>query len=252
MHDSVNRFLNRAENYAKYRPHYPKEIISYLQEEINLTSENVIADIGSGTGISAELFLENGNTIYGVEPNNEMRECGENYLNKHKNFISINGSAEETHLENDSIDVIVCGQAFHWFDLVKAKIEFKRILRENGYAVLIWNIRRKTETPFLVSYEELQKKFGINYPVVSDKWIEENDDNSFVDFYSPNGFTIKTFENYEFFDFDGLKGRLFSFSYIPTENREMIEELKRIYDKYNKNGLIKMEYNTMIYSGKLK
>jgi ubiquinone/menaquinone biosynthesis C-methylase UbiE len=132
MEDSTKRFSNRVENYVKYRPHYPQEIINFLSEEIGLNSEKTIADIGSGTGISAELFLENGNKVYGIEPNKEMREAAEIYLEKYKYFISVNGTAEDTLLENDSMDIVLAGQAFHWFDVEKAKKEFKRILKGRG------------------------------------------------------------------------------------------------------------------------
>ncbi len=135
--NSTTRFSNRVDNYVKYRPHYPAAVIDYLKKEKVLKDNYVIADIGSGTGISSELFLKNGNTVYGIEPNKEMREGGEKYLSGFKNFISINGTAEDTTLKENSIDVITAGQAFHWFDMVKAKKEFKRILKTNGYVVLI-------------------------------------------------------------------------------------------------------------------
>src|SRR5438552_226529 len=127
MNNSTTRFSNRVEQYVKYRPSYPKEIIPFLENTIDLNPSFVIADIGSGTGISSKIFLANGNTVYAVEPNNEMRNKAEELLWQYDSFISINGTAEQTTLADTSADMIVAGQAFHWFDAVKAKIEFRRI-----------------------------------------------------------------------------------------------------------------------------
>lgn len=137
--NGIQRFSNRVENYIKYRPSYPSEIISFLKHEINLSSDQIIADIGSGTGISSVNFLKNNNKVIGIEPNSEMRKASEIYLNAYDNFISIDGKSDNTSLQNSSIDIIIAGQAFHWFNIETTKIEFKRILKNDGYIILIWN-----------------------------------------------------------------------------------------------------------------
>jgi len=249
INDSTQRFSDRVENYVKYRPHYPREIITYLNEKINFNEHKIVADIGSGTGISTELFLENGNRVYGIEPNKEMREAGEKYLEKFKYFISVGGTAENTLLESDSIDLIVCGQAFHWFDVDKAKIEFKRILKQDGYVVLMWNERNTRNSQLLADYEALIKKFGTDYEQVCQK--DEQVNESIKTFFSPGNFELKLTENFQKLDFEGFKGRLLSSSYVPKDNPQMIEELKMLFDKYNKDGFVKFEYDTNIYTGKL-
>jgi SAM-dependent methyltransferase len=250
MNNSTTRFSDRVDNYVKYRPHYPKEVIPYLEETIGLTSEKIVADIGSGTGISSVLFLENGNKVYGVEPNKEMREAGEAYLSQYKKFISVAGTAEDTLLESDSMDVIVCGQAFHWFDTEKSKIEFTRILKENGYVVLMWNERNTKDSQLLADYENLIKKFGTDYDKVCQQDEKVNDNIKI--FFDKRGYDVKLIESYQVFDFEGFKGRLLSSSYVPKDNEEMIDELKILFDKYQKNGSVKFEYHTMIYTGQLK
>ncbi|MBS1493468.1 MAG: class I SAM-dependent methyltransferase [Bacteroidetes bacterium] len=250
MEDSTKRFSNRVENYVKYRPHYPKEIITFLTNEIGLTPQNIIADIGSGTGISSELFLQNGNKVYGIEPNKEMREAGEKYLEKYDKFLSVAGTAEDTLLESDSMDIIVCGQAFHWFDTDKCKIEFTRIIKNNGYVVLIWNERNTENSPLLTEYENLIKKFGTDYDKVSQKDEEVNE--KIKIFFDERGYKTKHISNYQLFDFEGFKGRLLSSSYVPSENEVMIVELKELFDKYQKDGNVKFEYDTNIFYGQLK
>lgn len=252
MEDSTKRFSDRVENYVKYRPHYPKEIIPFLIEHIGLSDEKIIADIGSGTGISTELFLENGNKVYGIEPNKEMREAAEKYLVQFKYFISVGGTAEETLLENDSMDVVICGQAFHWFDVQKAKQEFKRILKENGYVILLWNSRKIDTSDFLIAYEKLLLKFGTDYEKVVHKTLESGDDKTIEWFFAPHKSYVHSFKNMQVFDFEGLKGRLLSSSYAPIDNTEMLDELKNIFDEYNKNGSVEFEYETKVYWGKMK
>ncbi len=137
--DPKKRFSSRVENYIKYRPSYPIEIIDFLKEKNILTENTIIADIGSGTGILTRMFLDNNNQVYGVEPNKDMREAAEKLLQGFTNFTSLEGSAESTGIEENCVDLITAGQAFHWFDVEQAKREFKRILKPNGNIALIWN-----------------------------------------------------------------------------------------------------------------
>jgi ubiquinone/menaquinone biosynthesis C-methylase UbiE len=133
MHNSTTRFSNRVEQYVKYRPGYPKEIIAFLHQQVELDDSKIIADIGSGTGISAQLFLENGNVVYAVEPNDAMRTKAEELFYTYTSFISTAATAEATTLPDSGIDLIVAGQAFHWFDAMKAKLEFSRIAKPNHH-----------------------------------------------------------------------------------------------------------------------
>src|SRR6266700_3319449 len=104
MSDSVERFSNRVENYLKYRPDYPSEIIPFLAENCGLTPESIIADIGCGTGISSRMFLENGNRVFGVEPNAAMRDAAVGFLVKFPWFIPVDGTSDNTTLADASVD----------------------------------------------------------------------------------------------------------------------------------------------------
>ncbi len=73
------------------------------------------------------------------------------------------GAAEATTLADKSSDLVVCGQAFHWFDLGRSKNEFRRILRPPGWVALIWNERKTHTTPFLAAYEQLLKTYATDY-----------------------------------------------------------------------------------------
>src|SRR5262249_24618794 len=141
MTDVTQRFSSRVENYIKYRPGYPKDVIETLQSECGLIPDSIIADVGSGTGILTEMFLRNGNVVYGIEPNREMREAAARLLKDYPRFRSLSAQAEETTLDDASVDFITAGQAFHWFDRKKTRVEFARILKPRGRVSLIWNER---------------------------------------------------------------------------------------------------------------
>lgn len=247
--DTLNRFSNRVDNYIKFRPDYPVEILAFLKQKGFLKSESVIADIGSGTGISAELFLKDGNNVIGVEPNKEMREAGERLLSGYKNFKSLDATAENTGLENNSVDLIIAGQAFHWFDKQKCKEEFKRILKPGGVVVLMWNDRRTDTTHFLQAYEDFIKMFATDYLQVNHKNIDEKIFNSFFE----NHYQMESFLNYQYFDLEGLKGRILSSSYMPAEGHKdfdfMMSVLKKIFTRFAEDGKVTIEYDTKLYYG---
>jgi SAM-dependent methyltransferase len=252
MIDPTTRFTTRVENYVKYRPSYPGAIITLLETECGLTGAPVVADIGSGTGFMAELFLKHGNKVLGVEPNAEMRLAGERLLAKYPAFISVNATAEATTLSDDSVDFIVAGQAFHWFDHAAAKLEFKRILRAGGWVVLVWNGFRVETSAVVRGYHELLVKYGTDYKEVS-REIESCDIEAL---FSPRNFNQARFPFKQVFDFEGLKGRLLSASYAPQPgergHEEMIADLRTIFDANERDGKVDFDYETEVYYGQLK
>ena len=152
--------------------------------------------------------------VYGVEPNAEMRVAGERLLARFANFVSIDGTAEQTTLPGGSMDFITSAQAFHWFDREAARAEFARILRPHGWIVLIWNDRQIDSTPFLRDYEDLLQTFATDYAEVRHK---ELDLTKVRDFVGSDAADLTVLKNWQVFDYDGLRGRLFSSSYVPRE-----------------------------------
>src|SRR2546425_2847648 len=159
MENPLPHFTRRVENYIKYRPRYPQVIIDLLQRACHLTTTAVIADIGSGTGLLTELFLNNGYRVFGIEPDPDMRAAAEWLLRGYPRFTSIAATAEATSLADHSVDVVTAGQAFHWFDHEQARREFLRILVPKGWAVLVWNDQRTTGTPFLAALEQFWQTY---------------------------------------------------------------------------------------------
>lgn len=250
--DSTGRFSTRVADYVKYRPGYPPAVLRLLEDKCGLTPGSVVADVGSGTGILSELFLKNGNRVYGVEPNREMREAGERLLASYPNFTSVDGRAEATVLDSGSIDFVTAGQAFHWFDPARARVEFKRVLREGGRVVLVWNDRRTAGTPFLEEYERLLLEYGTDYREVSVKYAEES---MLAALYGPSEIHAKTFDNEQVFDFEGLRGRLTSASYTPEPGHPnfdpLMSELEDLFRRHERGGRVVVAYDTKVFYGQL-
>jgi len=250
--DAKQRFSNRVADYVRYRPSYPSALIDLLREECGLRPDHVVADVGSGTGILSRMFLENGNRVFGVEPNDEMRGAGEEYLSAFKNFSSIAASAEATTLADASVDFVTAAQAFHWFEPAATRTEFQRILRPEGFVVIAWNDRLFDTTPFLRAYEALLHRFGTDYAKVSESYPRQP---QIQEFFAPNVFLQKSLPNLQEFDFDGVRGRLRGSSYVPGPDHPafapMMAELERIFDSHQHDGQVRMDYATRIYFGQL-
>ncbi|MGO9647341.1 MAG: class I SAM-dependent methyltransferase [Terriglobales bacterium] len=251
MQDPTARFSSRVEKYVRYRPSYPKEVLDLLRKQCGLTSESIIADVASGTGIFTRLLLENGNRVFGVEPNPDMRRAGEEYLAAYERLTSIDGTAEATTLPGHSVDVVTAAQAAHWFDRAKARCEFVRILKPGGWAVLIWNERQTDSTPFLHDYEQLLLAYGTDYQEVR----HERTTDEIAGFFAPSPFQSAVLEMRQECDYAALEGRLLSSSYIPSSDHpgyeSMVRELRSIFDAHQTNGQVVLAYATRVYFGQI-
>ena len=245
--DPTLRFSARVENYIRYRPGYPPQVLETLRNECGLTASSVIADIACGTGIFTRLLLENGNRVTGVEPNREMREAAGRLLAAYLNFTSVEGTAESTSLPSHSFDFATAAQAAHWFDLPKARQEFARILKPKGWAVLIWNERSTDASPFLCNYEKLLLTYGTDYEQVRHEYTTDN----IGAFFAPAPFEQRVFDMRQDFDYSQLEGRLLSSSYAPMKGHPnyepMLKELRNIFAAHQKNGCVSMHYLTRVY-----
>lgn len=246
---SASRFANRAENYARYRPGYPDEIFEFLEKEMSLNTSDCIVDIGSGTGLFAEPLLKRGHHVVCIEPNEEMRKAGEERLRKYPAFESMQSTAEHTELTENSVDLITVAQTFHWIDPVAARIECQRVLKENGQVVLAWN-RQKNQSTFEKEYTDLRNRYRMGEPgpvQIDPVLINE--------FFASQPVATRVFANKQLLDFEGLKGQLLSKSYSPLPGHDtydaMITDMIKLFVAYNENGLVTIEYETILFWGKL-
>jgi SAM-dependent methyltransferase len=247
----TTRFSNRVEDYIKYRPDYPIEILDLLSAQCGFSPDTVVADIGSGTGILTRIFLDNDNAVIGVEPNDAMREAAEKLLVDYARFQSINGSAENTTLPAECCDLVVAGQAFHWFEPLKARQEFQRILRPEGHCVILFNDRQTDATPFLREYEAFLQSLEGDYKQIDHKNIS---DEAMLVFF---GGKVKKarFDNFQRFDLDGLIGRVASSSYCPPRDdprfAEVTAALKDLFTRHAHAGRVVFSYDTVMFYGHL-
>jgi len=245
--DPTGRFSSRVADYRRFRPGYPPALLDFLAQTCALSPRSVIADIGSGTGLLSQLFLENGNMVYGVEPNAEMRAAGEQMLGGYPQFVSVAARAEATTLPDASVDFVTAGQAFHWFDHETARREFGRILRPGGWTALVWNDRQVDATPFLVEYEQLLRAWCPDYARVTHKEV------GLADLQRLFGPSLRqtSFDNVQRFDLAGLTGRLFSSSYAPLagdpNHAPLLAALQAAFQRHSRAGAVEFLYTTQLY-----
>ncbi len=245
--NSLTRFSNRVADYIRYRPGYPNAVYESLRDEFQLRPSHVLADVGSGTGISAEYFLKRGHTVWAVEPNDDMRAAAEKLLAGNALFHSVNGRAEASGLAPASVDWIIAAQAFHWFDVDACRREFGRVLRPSGRVALLWNERRD-DTPFLAEYEALLHRFATDYAKIDHRQATEP--GRLARFFGREP-AARMFANGQRLDFDGLRGRLLSSSYVPAAGQprfdEMIDALGALFARFARGGAVRIEYDTKLY-----
>jgi len=258
--NATSRFSDRVENYVRYRPGYPAQALVCLKKECGLDASHVVADIASGTGIWTRMLLENGNPVFAVEPNAEMRQAGERLLAEFPKFTSVDGTAEATTLHDASVDLVTAAQAAHWFDRQRARREFARILKPGGWLVLLWNERLTDGTPFLRDYEQLLLTYGTDYEEVR----HERTTAAVNEFFDPAPYDEQVFALRQEFEYAGLEGRLLSSSYAPGPGHPnhvpMLRELRRIFDAHadagthvnSAGGHVAFDYKTRVYFGHLK
>jgi len=247
----TGRFSSRVDDYSRYRPSYPPEIVPLLERECGLKSSSTVADVGSGTGLLSKLFLDVGCRVIGIEPNREMREAGAQFLAQYPKFAVKDARAEHTGLEDSSVDLVAAGQAFHWFDAAKARMEFQRILRAPKWVALIWNEREVTGG-FLSGYEQLLRRYAPDYSRVDHRQIGPD---QISWFFGHRIWKLATFGNIQEFDLAGVLGRLRSSSYSPHPGDAafdpMMEELTRLFETHQQNGRVAFLYKTHMYYGEL-
>lgn len=249
--DATTRFSSRVDDYVRYRPTYPREVIAEITAITGVQPGADVADLGAGTGIFSGLWLGAGYQVWAVEPNAAMRLAAEAQFAGHHNFHSRSGTAEATGLAPAAVDLVVAAQAFHWFDVLKARVECQRILRIPAWVALVWNSRQLLGSPFLEAYEALLLRHATDYSAVR----HENVDAAALAQFFGGPFETRTMANRQRLDRAGLQGRLRSTSYVPGPGQPgyeaLMQEAEDIFDRCQSQGVVDLEYTVQIYVGQL-
>lgn len=252
MLSPTERFSSRVADYVRYRPHYPREVIGFLESQQAFWPGVRVADVGSGTGIFSRLLLEAKAIVEAVEPNEPMRLAGLTFIGPHPRFTSHAGTAEATGLDDESVDLVTAAQAFHWFDREKTKAEFQRILRPGGHVALLWNERLTETSDFLRGYEALLGRYAPEYAKVDHRNVALE---AIRAFFAPEPVETATFAVSQVFGWDGVRGRLTSSSYCPAPgdpgHAPLLEELEALFNKEAVEGKVSFDYATAVFCGRL-
>lgn len=250
-----NKFDKVADVYEKYRQEYPKCYIDEILKKSKVNEKSIIADIGAGTGILTKQLLDENKNVIAVEPNDDMREQLILKLKEYSNCEIINATAEDTKIEDNSIELITVGQAFQWFDVEKFKKECTRILKKEGKIALVWNTPN-IENEIVRKMKNIDKKYCSDYDEQKEITKKAKREISINKFFEDGEYESKVIKNDYKFNLEEFIGYNLTKSCSLRKDDEKFEEYKRCFEKlfneYNKDGIITVANDMYGYLGKIK
>lgn len=246
--DNTGKFTGKAASYTQGRRGYPEALLDLLAQERGKCSFRV-ADAGSGTGILSRAMLELGWTVYGVEPNNDMREEAERLLKEFPLFHSVPGTAEHTLLPDASVNLVTAAQAFHWFDAQSFKRECRRILVPGGKIALIWNSRME-DSPAVQEEGRIHRLYCSRFYGFSGGLA--NLQERIADFFDHH-FQVFRFPNELSYTREQYIRRMLSSSYALGEQEEghaaWLDALNHLFERFQTDGMLTIPHETVVYLG---
>jgi SAM-dependent methyltransferase len=244
---SATRFDGLAAVYSAYRPTYPPAVVEFVEKELSVLPSARIIDVGSGTGISAELFLKAGYAVTCVEPGADMFARATANLSHYPLARFVQSRAESTGLPDADADLVLAGHSFHWFDVAACRREFARILKPGGWVALLWNSRDERDA-FTREYYERIEPFASEHPHLDPAANESRARSLFG-----NDYRVQRFPNPARWSLSELLGFVFSASYLPkretAEGGVLIAEVEQLFARYATGGKISFAFVSEIYYG---
>jgi SAM-dependent methyltransferase len=252
MTDSLTRFTGRAADYERYRQRYPAEpVLARVRSWCGLTPSWRIADVGAGTGMLTELFLANGNPVIAIEPNAEMRSACEHLRDRFPQLTLLDTTAEATSLPEASLEAVVAGRAFHWFDTDRALTEFRRILVPGGWVILVSIGRAKDATAQGEALERLLVDHSTDYTYIRGGYrVHDRLSELF-----PAELHHQELRSEEQLTWDDFHGQAMSLSVAPSRDDPryptFAQALRTHFCTYAHDGLLRMNTACWISAGRL-
>ncbi len=245
--DPTNVFRLKAKIYERFRWRYNADAIRTVFETSEIGARSLVADIGAGTGILTEEFSGKVKIIYAIEPNDEMRAIAARKLAADPSCQVINAVAEATTLPDSCLDLIVVGQAIHWFEPESTKLEFYRILKPGSWLAILRNHGLDPK---------IGKALDEVYPPECDTVSHMIGASRSPNFY----FCADSYTKYDFpflfmQDWETFFGGLLSASFAPTEADTSFAGFRRrarsVFEEFRKGEYIYAHAATELYIGQI-
>ncbi len=246
--DTKTVYSMKAEKYARFRWDYAAHAIKAIIDMTQMSSNSTVADIGAGTGILTRHFVDKARTVYAIEPNFELRQILARELGGFPSISVIDACAEATSLSNNSVDVITIAQAIHWFDPEPARQEMMRILREDGWLVLLRNYGTNSGQHKAIG-KLMTEEYGADFTVVNERQKEKP-----TPFYFGNDNFKRFIFPFEFQQcWEEFIGSLTTASFMPDEDHPLFHKLekeaRKIFSQYSDHGYLQVKGDTELTIG---
>jgi ubiquinone/menaquinone biosynthesis C-methylase UbiE len=247
------RFSGRVQAYAAHRPRFPQGILRFLRQQDALRKHAVVADIGAGTGMLAELFLDAGHRVLAVEPNDEMLTACRELAASCTVLEVVKGSAEATTLPDASVDLITVGRAMHWFDWPQAHREFARILRPAGWVLIATNGHREGGAPVSDLLASMFRRWRSD---LAGRQRQPDFNERLQGFLDTSTWQRERLEDAIALNFESLLGYAESLSAMPRSGEagyeEMVAEIREVFEHFQQGGVLLMPCSCELFLGRLR
>lgn len=246
--DTTTVYSTKAEKYAKFRWDYAEKAIETIFTITQITRHSIVADLGAGTGILTRHFATKAKAIYAIEPNFELRQILTRDLSAIPAISIMVGTAEATQLPDTSVDVLTVAQAIHWFQPEPARQEMMRILKNDGWLVLLRNYGTNRAHNEAIG-NLMTKAFGADFSKVNERPKEKP-----IRFYYGNDAFQKFVFPFAFRqNWDEFIGSLTTASFMPDEDHPLFQKLetraREIFARFAQHDYIKVEGETELIIG---
>ena len=245
-------FFNGKSKYYYARPDFNKKCYKFLRDNLGLSKDYVIAELGAGTGKFTFNVAKYCKKIFAIEPNDEMFDIGKSICRHKGNIEYVKATAEETTLPQKNLDMALAVQSFHYFDKEKLLPELNRILKDDKYFCIIWNINEpignfgKDWASLLNQQKRTVTGSGDNHNIPEER----------QQIFKDGKYEEITFLRNVFMSYKKLKKYASSISFVPKENEQGFEEfykkLREIFDKNKHFNRVKINVTTYLQYGKVK